>query len=116
MKLYALIITPFVMTTVSSASLPNTGTRVGSGLNVRQHSPQLGPEPPILPRDADSNTIEPGALKKIFLEIPLVQRLETGVREALEAMPDAVFDRLATLTGDKFYAYMDTLLDGKVPG
>ncbi|KAK6340309.1 hypothetical protein TWF730_002072 [Orbilia blumenaviensis] len=109
-----LVLVPFLISTVSSLSHLHLSRDVHMDPGLREPSPRSADRTPIIQRDLPPKGQEQGAFKKLFLETPVIERLDVKIREALEAMPDAVFEKIATLTGDMFYAYLDALLAGKV--
>ncbi|KAK6520199.1 hypothetical protein TWF506_000482 [Arthrobotrys conoides] len=113
MKISTYIIVPFLIPAVLSAPLAN------NDLGIYKRFPQPVYLSKILreraPNSDVSGASESGFLKKLFLEAPVIERLDPKIRKTLEDMPDSVFDRLSTITGDKFLAYLEDLLAGKIP-
>ncbi|KAF3309053.1 hypothetical protein TWF173_011486 [Orbilia oligospora] len=112
MKISAYIIVPFLIPVVLSAPLAS------NDFGIYKRFPQLAYRSKILQRAPNSDVAdvpESGVMKKLFLEAPVIERLDPQIRKAIEDMPDPVFDRLSTLAGDQFLAYLDELLAGKVP-
>ncbi|KAF3129659.1 hypothetical protein TWF703_008767 [Orbilia oligospora] len=114
MKISAyIVIVPFLIPAVLSAPLAN------NDFGIYKRFPQLAYRSgKILQRAPNSDVAdvpESGVMKKLFLEAPVIERLDPQIRKAIEDMPDPVFDKLSTLAGDQFLAYLDELLAGKVP-
>ncbi|KAK6496712.1 hypothetical protein TWF481_001700 [Arthrobotrys musiformis] len=105
----------FIISLVFPAVVPAFPLNIDPGLHKRLSRAQ--PDSKVLRRaaDSDATTPEPGALKKLFLDLPMIEILDPKVIKALEAMPDSVFDKLGTVTEDEFLAYLDHLVAGKVP-
>ncbi|KAK6344881.1 hypothetical protein TWF718_006833 [Orbilia javanica] len=111
MKISAFIILPFLTPAVLSAPLAN----IGLGTHISNRSPQVTDQPKTLEPATDVGALELGIMKKLFLEIPMIEILDPRVRKTLEDMPDAVFEKLTTVPSDKFLAFLDQLLAGKMP-
>ncbi|KAF3189771.1 hypothetical protein TWF106_000859 [Orbilia oligospora] len=116
MKISAyIIVVPFLIPVVLSAPLAS------NDFGIYKRFPQLAMayrSGKILQRAPNSDVAdvpESGVMKKLFFEAPVIERLDPQIRKAIEDMPDSVFDKLSTLAGDRFLAYLDDLLAGKIP-
>ncbi|RVD86876.1 uncharacterized protein DFL_005129 [Arthrobotrys flagrans] len=109
MKISNFIVVPFLIPAVLSAPLANTGLGIYKRLSQGIYQSK------ILRRAPNPDAPEPGVMKKLLFETPVVEALDPEILKVLEAMPDAVFDKLSTVTSDKFLAYLDALLAGKIP-